>query len=782
MKSSLIPALFFCLLLSIHSSSLYSADLEKEMFAGAQQEILKIAQINLKETSLPQVDVLILQVQGYLAQGRNCIYAVGLELEQIDKALAALGEKVPGESREISKERIGLQTLKNQAEVRLAQCRLLTLRAEDLDRKLNENKRQAFTRDLFSRGPGVVELVRKPALDFSSWPKAVTGFLSSGAGLAPLTPYNVVFVLLLAGLGLFLGNRIDSLVFRQADRIKQEGFFFDLLRILSLRKKTFQLLGALGGISLSLHFLMKDLQPPSCLPSAVNSIILVLVLSGFGRIYGKLLATEHDEASVANSPTVRVIRFHLLTVFFGLLFFVFTSPLRTILPETVFFLLRALVVTLWYGGLLWVLWLFSSYSRFQLQRRIVRLFLVFMLGGVVLAELSGYRILAGHLLEGTCGTVVLVFLLSLCVFSVNELVGGFGRGRYPWQQALRKRLGVETGHVLKGVIWTGTLLKLSLLLVFLYFVLRLWGISSIYASAFYDWLVDGFSVGTIRIVPSRVGLGFFILALGWNVVTLVKGKIIRKWLAESELAPSMQDAFSTVLGYVAYSLVILLGLSTSGISFSGLAIVAGALSVGIGFGLQNIVNNLVSGLILLFERPIKRGDWIVVGTTEGYVKKISVRSTIIQTFDRSDVIVPNSELISSQVTNMMLLDIRGRLKVAVGVAYGSDTGLVKQLLLEVAQEHPEVITNGTVPYPVVRFQGFGESSLDFELFCHLRDVDKRIDVRSDMHFAIEKAFRDHGVEIPFPQRDIHIRSGLHLERKNEAAAGGVPETGSDIAS
>jgi potassium-dependent mechanosensitive channel len=284
------------------------------------------------------------------------------------------------------------------------------------------------------------------------------------------------------------------------------------------------------------------------------------------------------------------------------------------------------------------------------------------------------------------------------------------------------------------------------------------------------WLVEGFSLGTITIVPTRIGVGFLIFALGWSGISLVKDKIIRTWLAESEIAPSVQDALSTVLGYLGYSLVILFGLSTAGISFSGLAIVAGALSVGIGFGLQNIVNNLVSGLILLVERPIKRGDWVVVGTTEGYVKKISVRSTIIQTFDRSDVIVPNSELISNQVTNMMLQDTRGRVRVAVGVAYGSDTGLVKEILLGVAKKHPEVINNGSAPYPVVRFQAFGESSLDFELFCHLKDVDKRIDVRSDLNFSIDNAFRKHGVEIPFAQRDLHIKSGLHMERKSGSTA------------
>jgi small-conductance mechanosensitive channel len=202
----------------------------------------------------------------------------------------------------------------------------------------------------------------------------------------------------------------------------------------------------------------------------------------------------------------------------------------------------------------------------------------------------------------------------------------------------------------------------------------------------------------------------------------------------------------------------LAALSVAGFNFGNIAIIAGALSVGIGFGLQNIVNNFVSGLILLFERPIRRGDWVQVGTTEGYVQDIRIRSTRIQTFDRSDVIVPNSELISNQVTNYMLGDVRGRAIVRVGVAYGSDVEKVRDILTRVAEEHELVVLDGTSPEPTVLFRGFGDSSLDFELRVHLYEIDRRLSTISDLNFAIDKAFREEGVEIPFPQRDVHVKS------------------------
>ncbi|MEE9342236.1 MAG: mechanosensitive ion channel domain-containing protein, partial [Gammaproteobacteria bacterium] len=186
---------------------------------------------------------------------------------------------------------------------------------------------------------------------------------------------------------------------------------------------------------------------------------------------------------------------------------------------------------------------------------------------------------------------------------------------------------------------------------------------------------------------------------------------------------------------------------------------AGALSVGIGFGLQNIVNNFVSGLILLFERPIKTGDWVVVGQTEGYVKRIRIRATQIQTFDRSDVIVPNSELISHQLTNWMYQNQHGRARIPVGVAYGSDTEKVKDLLLAVAADHSRVIKTSIAPEPNVLFLGFGDSALNFELRVFIYNISDRLSVVSELNFAIDKAFREQGIEIPFPQRDVHIRGG-----------------------
>jgi small-conductance mechanosensitive channel len=200
-------------------------------------------------------------------------------------------------------------------------------------------------------------------------------------------------------------------------------------------------------------------------------------------------------------------------------------------------------------------------------------------------------------------------------------------------------------------------------------------------------------------------------------------------------------------------LAALVAIDTAGIDLSGLAIIAGALSVGIGFGMQSIVSNFVSGLILLVERPIKVGDWIVVGQDQGTVKRISVRSTQIQTFSNASVIIPNSELIAGRVTNWMYKDRSGRVELPIGVAYGSDTAKVREVLVGCAKAHLGV---NAWPEPYVVFMDFGDSALLFQLRFFIRDMNTCLSISSDLRFAIDAAFREAGITIPFPQRDVHV--------------------------
>ena len=247
----------------------------------------------------------------------------------------------------------------------------------------------------------------------------------------------------------------------------------------------------------------------------------------------------------------------------------------------------------------------------------------------------------------------------------------------------------------------------------------------------------------------------------------------------------VRNSVRTASGYFAVIVVLLLAFGAAGVDFSNIAIVAGALSVGIGFGLQSIVNNFVSGLILLAERPIKVGDWVQVAGGEGTVRKINVRSTEIETFDRCSVIVPNSTLISETVSNWTHDDLMGRVRVMVGVSYNADPKQVEEILVACAKAHERCLD---FPAPHVVFQNFGASSLDFELRMFISDVLYVTFVASDLRFQIYTALKEAGIEIPFPQQDVHLRglneaiaSSLNTAKANgsqnapsKAAAGKTP--------
>ncbi|POF28224.1 DUF3772 domain-containing protein [Roseibium marinum] len=282
-------------------------------------------------------------------------------------------------------------------------------------------------------------------------------------------------------------------------------------------------------------------------------------------------------------------------------------------------------------------------------------------------------------------------------------------------------------------------------------------------------LYNGVQFGDIRLSLDSLIILVAVFALGVLVTRWLQNVLKTSVLPQTRMDAGARNAVLTGVGYAGLTLAILVSVSTAGLNLSSLAVVAGALSVGIGFGLQTIVSNFVSGIILLIERPIKEGDWIEVSGQSGYVRKISVRSTRIETFDRHDVIIPNSDLIAGTVKNMTLSSKTGRLILPVGVAYGSDLERVKSILLDAARGHSTI---ARYPMPSVLFAGLGDSSLDFELRCYLKDVGNILTTRSDLYFTVYNELGKAGVEIPFPQRDLHIkdidRLAAAIERRTGA--------------
>jgi len=234
-----------------------------------------------------------------------------------------------------------------------------------------------------------------------------------------------------------------------------------------------------------------------------------------------------------------------------------------------------------------------------------------------------------------------------------------------------------------------------------------------------------------------------------------------RFLTRTKLDVGLQYLISRIAGYIVMLLGILVSLQTVGVDVSSLTVLAGALGVGIGFGLQTVVNNFVSGLILMGERSIQIGDRVDVGDATGEVMRIGARSTSIRTNDNIVNIIPNSEFVSGRVVNWSHMgDRRVRMRIPFGVSYGSDPLQVRELIIEVAMENQNVLKE---PPPNVVFKGFGDSSLDFELRAWTQTLTDRPGMfRSELYFAIWAKFKEHGIEIPFPQRDVHVKDPVSV--------------------
>jgi small-conductance mechanosensitive channel len=238
---------------------------------------------------------------------------------------------------------------------------------------------------------------------------------------------------------------------------------------------------------------------------------------------------------------------------------------------------------------------------------------------------------------------------------------------------------------------------------------------------------------------------------------ILRKHVIGRLLHKTRLDIGIQHAITTITTYIIILIGFIILLQTAGIDLTTLNVLIGAMGIGVGFGLQNIANNFISGLIILLERPIKIGDRIEVGNIEGDVVKIGGRSTTVLTNDNISVIVPNSKFILENVVNWSHNERTVRFRIPVSVAYGSDILLVEKSLLEVAKDNPDVLDN---PEPAVRFLEFGDSGLLFELRAWTMTlVHKKGKLISALNFAIYDKFKENNIEIPFPQRDIHIRSG-----------------------
>jgi small-conductance mechanosensitive channel len=388
---------------------------------------------------------------------------------------------------------------------------------------------------------------------------------------------------------------------------------------------------------------------------------------------------------------------------------------------------------------------------------------------ILLTALTGYiglaKFISAQLI--VTGTIVAVlYLLLLWVDAVGESMGNEEARLGQW---LTAKAGLDQRRREQLSLPVTMLLKSAVLLVTVPLILLQWGFDWKDIREWSDSLLFGFKVGEIEISIAAIIASIVVFILGYLLARIFQSWLDRRVLETAGLSGGARHSVRTAVGYFGVLIAALLAISYAGLDLSNVALVAGALSVGIGLGLQGVVNNFVSGLILLVERPIKVGDWVVVGGEEGIVKKISVRATEVETFDRATVLIPNSLFISEKVKNWTLHNYSGRVQIKVGVHYTSKPRQVHDILLEVARADPNVMTN---PEPFVYFGDFAADALEFTLYAYTYDITKSLRLRTELRMAIAEAFQREGIEIPYRQTDIHFRDEWFrnlLDRQNSQA-------------
>jgi len=358
--------------------------------------------------------------------------------------------------------------------------------------------------------------------------------------------------------------------------------------------------------------------------------------------------------------------------------------------------------------------------------------------GIIASTLTGYVALGRFIAQQFVMTAVVVVVAGLLYLAIRAFTRDPAETRLSVGEMLEARFGLDAARRQTLAKLAEIVLTLTLVLLAVPIILLQWGFAG---ADIRDWLTAllfGFEIGQFRISLARILMGVALF-----LALLAATRMFQRWLNSAVLQPARIDpgishSIEQVAGYTGTAIAALVAVSYAGFDITNLAIVAGALSVGIGFGLQSVVNNFVCGLILLIERPVKVGDWIVVGKEEGIVRRISVRSTEIETFDRSSVIIPNAELISGRVKNWTLRDAVGRLKVPIVVKLTSDLERVGEIMLDAARQHPAVLQ---FPAPFVAFDASAVETVTLSLNVFVGDVKKGGAVRTELALAILKRLR-----------------------------------------
>lgn len=730
--------------------------------ANARLDALTI-RLSTEPLNIKHLDAAVRELIDLQKEAKSCVEDTEKEYNDVNKKISELDQADTPNT--LSADEKYLTDKKQTLSVRLSECRLFVLRSGEAITAFSETIQKHVTSELLRADATIWKKFFESPASFKEFREHFDGHLFYiNSGITRFSVINTLSLIALIFIALFLGAALRDYVQEEASPA-EEGKKKFTKRISTASSIIFtrniQFFLVLSFIFIWLSVASLSLRPTNYFMHLTNALLAYLF---FTAIAGFFFRPDKGVAGVFELPELaaRTLMFRLKSVAaISVVGYVGYIILRDqSIPQPLLSLLRSIFITVLSINLIAVIWSLNRLPKLiyhhTVLRHILTVFLGLILISIFLFEWFGYHHLVDHILYAISLSLVCSlaawFLLKALIVAIDALQDS----SKPWQQHLHYHLGLRRHETLTELIWIRIVIYLFVWSAYIIFLLRIWGLSQADFRNLLDSISSGFTVANIQIIPSRIIFAFLLFPAVLLITRLARARLMQ--LSTVQLDRGAKEALSTIMGYAGFTLAVVVAMLLAGVNFTGLAIIAGALSVGIGFGLQNIVNNFVSGLVLLIERPIKIGDRIIVGGTEGFVRKISIRSTQIKTMSRSDVIVPNSELISAQVTNLMFKDYNTRIVVKVGVAYNSDVELVEKIIYKVADEHPEVIHDDEANKPLVLFTAFGDNALNFELWCVIKDVNKKYLVPSEMNFALNKEFKKHKIDIPYPQHDLHIRN------------------------
>lgn len=706
-------------------------------------------------------------------EAKECVDKQTDEIAKLDKELPVIDTK---KSITLTPDQQFLLKRKGNAEKLLSQCKLFVLRADEAIASFNKTSQTLKEKKIFSKKESLIYELPNLTNYISSWWHTLNfDTIKQNVGEIHFEFIILAGYLLVILLSIIAGVWLWRLIGNTTKHVKTESDSdkAGLAALLVVKRFVIPvvILSALW-VSANIIDVYLEVDTKFSILFVISIVyVLFLALSSF------CLSPPQPAVSYFTISVTRAKKlYHRILILLGLCYataicyvLFYNDRIDPILLELVsgiIFTLQSLII---FSILILIATAPTFLGKYRGIRNAISVSLIFVLAFILIAQWSGFQEFAIYLLKGTFVSLTFLFIAWFAYSLISKLLTDFAERKYQWHHRLQSYLFITEDDSLIEI----TLLRLFVFLSFtigtILVLNQTWSISSEWTQQVNVAFFNGFTVAESKIAPFRIILSLLFLSLGLLFIRIVKRYLHTKVVQN---AKGPQQAQIMIMGYVFVFIVVLLASITAGINLKGLALIAGALSVGIGFGLQNIVNNFVSGLVLLIERPIKPGDRIVVGDQEGYVAHIGLRSTRVNTIERSDVIVPNSELINTQVVNYMYNNKKWQIRLSIGVEYGSDIDLVKKLLLEVATSQEDILTDSR-DEPQVLFMSFGDNALIFELRVVIKNVNQKYPITSDLNFAIAKIFRKNGVVLAFPQTDLHIKDAIpfhvvtHQQKKDK---------------